>query len=107
MRTVEEYIGKLNLQRHPEGGYFSEIYRSTDKVIPLNDRYRSDNKPITRDAGTSIYFLLDKTDYSAWHVLKSDEIWHFYDGSPMHIHTIDEQGELKTHILGNPCFTDG
>jgi uncharacterized protein len=100
------YIAKFNLEKHIEGGYFGLIYKSEDKIIPLNDRYenldKSSDKP-QRAAGSSIYFLLTENDYSAWHRLKSDEIWHYYDGnSALLIHVIDQEGDLKMITLGNP-----
>ncbi|MBA3660215.1 MAG: cupin domain-containing protein [Gammaproteobacteria bacterium] len=91
-------IKKFNLQPHPEGGYFSVNYKSTDEVKPC-DTKRYDDK--TRSAGSSIYYLLNNNDYSAWHCLKSDELWHFYKGSPINIHILDGEGNLTTHMLGD------
>lgn len=100
LQLAKEYA----LQPHPEGGYFSLVYKSSDKVKPLDkDRYNDEN----RSAGTSIYYLLNKDDYSAWHSLKSDEIWHFYKGSPINIHTIDDNEELRTYLLGDPLKIKG
>jgi uncharacterized protein len=50
---------------------------------------------------------LNNHDYSAWHTLKSDEIWHFYKGSPLNIHVIDKNGNLFTYLLGDPLKTKG
>ncbi|TAK72880.1 MAG: hypothetical protein EPO11_09455 [Gammaproteobacteria bacterium] len=97
-------IKKYNLQQHPEGGYFSATYKSTDEITSTDpNRYNNEK----RSAGTSIYYLLDKSDYSAWHSLKSDETWHFYYGSPIYVYIIDKSGELKTHLLGNSFMTEG
>lgn len=79
MATKAKYwINKLKLQKHPEGGWFREIYRSDD-VIPkdaLPAEFSGD-----RNISTSIYYLLEGEDRSAFHRIKSDEIWHFYTGS--------------------------
>jgi uncharacterized protein len=99
---AQQIIKELNLEPHPEGGFFKAIYKSDDMVKP-SDHARYNNE--SRSAGTSIYYLLNGTDYSAWHVLRSDEIWHFYKGSPLYIHEINEDGELKTHLLGDPFTT--
>ena len=92
-------IKKLNLQKHPEGGYFKEIYRSVE-VIPktaLPDRYSN-----FRNYSTSIYFLLKENDFSAFHRVKSDEIWHYYKGnSSVNIYIINNQGELEEKILSD------
>jgi hypothetical protein len=91
------YIDKLKLQKHPEGGYFNEIYRSdeifTASVLPK--RYDGD-----RAFSTSIYFLLEGKDISAFHKLQSDEIWHFYDGCPVKVYIITPQRTLEERILG-------
>jgi 5'-methylthioadenosine/S-adenosylhomocysteine nucleosidase len=101
---AQQLIEELNLQPHPEGGFFNAIYKSNDIVKPSdNERYNNES----RSAGTSIYYLLNGADYSAWHVLKSDEIWHFYKGSSLYIHVIDKDGELKTSLLGDPKKTKG
>ena len=90
------YIKKLDLIKHPEGGYFKEIYRA-------NELYYVDQpkKTIKRNASTSIYFLLDGRQVSKFHRLKSDELWHFYDGSAIKLYEINEAGEFSTFLLGN------
>jgi len=92
------YIDKLKLQKHPEGGYFNEIYRAdeifTASVLPK--RYNGD-----RVFSTSIYFLLDGKDVSGFHKLQSDEIWHFYDGYPVRVSIITPQRTLEERMLGN------
>ncbi len=94
--AVKTYIEKYNLQRHPEGGYFSETYRSADHVAPKHERYQNEE----RTAGTSIYYLLEGNDFSAFHKIKSDEIWHFYDGCDVEIYVIDPTGKLNSYLLG-------
>lgn len=50
---------------------------------------------------TAIYFLLKKGDISAFHKIKSDEIWHFYEGQRLEIYYLDRNGNLETILLGN------
>lgn len=99
MNTNTEYwINKLNLSKHPEGGYFKEVYRA-DEIINKNslpERYIGDRK-----FSTSIYFLLDGNDKSHFHKLKSDEIWHFYEGSSVSVYIIYPDGILEIKKLGN------
>jgi len=95
--NAEFWIEQLQLQPHPEGGYFREIYRS-EETIPaemLAPRYNS-----KRSIATSIYFLLKSGKVSSFHRLKSDEIWHFYMGSPVKVYIIDPDGVLSEIILG-------
>ena len=91
------YINKLKLQKHPEGGYFNEIYRSGEifEASVLPERYMGN-----RAFSTSIYFLLDGKDISTFHKLQSDEIWHFYDGSPVRIYIITPERALEERVLG-------
>ena len=91
MKTAEDWIRTLHLIKHPEGGYYKEVYRAADEVH-LQDR--------TRRASTSIYFLLSAGDFSALHQIKSDELWHFYDGSPLTVHRLCLDGAYRTFVLG-------
>ena len=54
-----------------------------------------------RPASTLIYYLLVGNQYSAIHRVKSDEIWHFYLGSPVTIHIINEDRISPRIQLGN------
>lgn len=91
------YIDKLKLLPHPEGGYYMEIYRSGEfiDIRGLPKRYK--NK---RVFSTSIYFLLEGQQVSKFHRLKSDEVWHFYDGDPVKIYILDNNKNLDEVILG-------
>lgn len=92
------WIEKLQLNRHVEGGAFREIYRSAltipRKSLPLF--FQGD-----RNVSTSIYFLLAKGEFSAWHRIASDECWHFYFGDPLVIYEIGHNRKLQVHRLGN------
>lgn len=96
-REARKYIDRLHLQPHPEGGYFKEIYRSGEIIRPegLPKRFRKE-----RAVSTSIYFLLEGKQVSNFHRIKSDEIWHFYDGCGVKIFAIDNSGLLSQYNLG-------
>lgn len=85
-QNATDWISQLNLQPHPEGGYYKEVFRSADRV----QRAGSD---VLRHVCTSIYYLLENTEYSGFHRIKSDEIWYFHKGVPLHIHVITASGE--------------
>ncbi|MCZ7611434.1 MAG: cupin domain-containing protein [Ignavibacterium sp.] len=89
------YIQKLQLKKHPEGGYYREIYRAAEMHY-----VDSIPKALRRNISTSIYFLLEGKQISKFHKLKSDEQWHFYDGSAVKIYVIDERGKLIEYLLG-------
>jgi len=90
-KIKEEIIRRFNLQVHPEGGYFAETYRA-DSIVNIEGK--------TRNISTAIYYLLEDTDFSAFHRIKSDEVWHFYAGENLEIVEITSKGLLKKHLLG-------
>jgi len=89
-----ELIARLKLEPHPEGGFFRETYRASGNVT-------RENESELRSASTAIYFLLCDGAHSAWHRIRSDEVWHFYAGDPIDVHVLDANGALVTHRLGN------
>ncbi|MDT0644098.1 cupin domain-containing protein [Zunongwangia sp. F363] len=95
-KEANEIIRKLDLQPHPEGGYFRETYRSKEAIEEAS-LPGFENK---RNFSTCIYFLLTSDTFSAFHKIKQDEIWHFYDGSPIRLHTISEEGRHAEVIIG-------
>jgi len=97
MKTAEYYIQKLKLTAHPEGGWFKEVYRSNEIIMKsaLFGRYSNE-----RAFSTSIYFLLESEQKSLLHKLNSDEIWHFYDGSPLKLFLLDKDGNVSEIHLG-------
>lgn len=98
MRTASYWIKTLNLQKHPEGGWFKEVYRSAEM---LRSTVLPENFSGDRSISTSIYYLLEDDDFSAFHRIKSDELWHFYTGtSAIEIVSIENQ-KIRKQILGN------
>ncbi|WP_373058147.1 cupin domain-containing protein [Zunongwangia sp. H14] len=95
-REAREIIKKLDLKPHPEGGYFRETYRSKEEIEEAH-LPGFDSK---RNFSTCIYFLLTSSTFSAFHKIKQDEIWHFYDGAPIRLHLISEEGEHSEVIIG-------
>lgn len=88
---------KLELISHVEGGAFKEVYRSA-MVLPqekLTKEHLGD-----RNASTGIYFLLEYGEFSAFHRIASDELWHFYDGDTLTVYEIKASGALIKHLLG-------
>ncbi len=94
---AEYYIKKLGLEKHPEGGYFKETYRADESIEKQNLPSRYNGQ---RVFATSIYFLLESSKVSFFHKLKSDEIWHFYDGSPVKLYIIKNENEITEIVLG-------
>lgn len=93
----ESIISKLSMQKHPEGGYYAQTYRSP---ININGKYLDIDKGEYRPLSTSIYFMLSDNDVSHFHRLKSDEIWYYHGGKPLVVAIIDDMGKLSEHELG-------
>ncbi len=100
MLEASYWVEKLGLLPHPEGGFYKENYRSGLTINVENGRERFPNG---RSFSTGIYYLLEKGDFSAFHRIKSDEMWHFYAGDPLEIYFFDAGGLLQRIKLGkNP-----
>lgn len=97
MANANTWIKKLKLLPHPEGGYYRELYRSKEIITKdaLPTRYNA-----SRNFATSIYYLLKGKQFSAWHKIKSDEIWHHYDGCAITIHTVRDNRIYQKLVLG-------
>ena len=88
---VAELIATLDLQPHPEGGYYREIFRSALEVAPADGRG-------PRAALTTIYFLLPPGAHSRWHRVASDEVWHLYEGGPLALLQLDADATSLARI---------
>ena len=93
MKNEQYWIKQLELEAHPEGGYFKETYRAKETVNNRNG--------LKRSASTGIYFLMTGTAFSAFHKIESDEMWHFYDGAALSVYIILPTGELDILKIGN------
>ncbi|HKY21712.1 MAG TPA: cupin domain-containing protein [Vicinamibacterales bacterium] len=78
---AEQLIRELGLQPHPEGGHYVEVHRSP--------------------AVTTIYFLIRADEKSCWHRVRSEEIWHFYEGAPLDLLQLSpDAADLERIVLG-------
>ena len=82
-----EVIALLQLERHPEGGWFRETFRDSHTVDG-------------RAASTAIYYLLDVGEVSEWHRVDAAEAWHWHAGGPMVITTSQNGHDAAAHHLG-------
>jgi predicted cupin superfamily sugar epimerase len=94
MESASEIVARLGLSPHPEGGWFREVHRAAERIETPRG---------SRAALTTIYYLLERRQLSRWHVVASDEIWHFYAGAPLELLVYDARARaLQTHLLGPP-----
>jgi predicted cupin superfamily sugar epimerase len=96
--TAQFYISNYNLQKHPEGGWYKETYKSKETVPAAGLPERFDG---SRSFCTAIYFLIEQGNFSAFHRIKSDECWHFYAGGALLVYIITPDGKLDIVHLGN------
>ena len=100
--TAETWIEKLQLIPHPEGGFYKETYRSSS-LMPANT---FNDFPSSRNVSTAIYFLIPSDKFSAFHKIKSDELWFHHAGSSLLIHYFDSSNQIQTNKLGNDLEND-
>lgn len=89
MQSAEDIIRLLELEPHPESGYYREMFRDSRTVDG------------GRAASTAIYFLLVKGQRSYWHRVDATEVWHYYAGAPMELRIVEEEaggGEVLVRL---------
>jgi predicted cupin superfamily sugar epimerase len=96
-KDANYWIQKLALEPHPEGGFYRQTYKAA-LVLPREALPPQFSGP--RAVSTAIYFLLEGKNFSAFHRLRSDELWHFHVGGALVVHVIDEQGRYSEIQLG-------
>ncbi len=96
--TAAYFVQKFSMIEHPEGGWYKETYRSSEGISEsaLPDRFSGN-----RNFSTAIYFLVEGHQFSSFHRIKSDELWHFYAGGRLNIYVINLNGELEIIRLGS------
>lgn len=86
--TEREVVALLDLAPHPEGGWYRETWRG------------GPGPSGARAAGSAIYYLLGAGDFSHWHRVDADEIWHWYAGGPLALSTSSNGVDAASHRLG-------
>ncbi|MFB6356049.1 MAG: cupin domain-containing protein [bacterium] len=88
MENYEHWVEKLELEPHPEGGYYKRTYTSDTKLQS------------GRACSSAIIYLLHSGEKSRLHRLGSDEMWHFYGGESLTIHQFCEKERYQRRTLG-------
>ncbi|WP_342750402.1 cupin domain-containing protein [Aureitalea marina] len=97
MEEIQQLVQQLRLLPHPEGGYYRETYRSDGLV---SDFDLGNGQQAVRNYSTAIYFLLTQGNFSAFHRIRQDEVWHHYKGDSIRLHMIDPLGEYSEVKIG-------
>ena len=85
--SASEIIALLRMQPHPEGGHYVETFRD-----PAG--------PKERGFSTSIYFLLQAGEVSAWHRVDAAEHWFWHAGGPLALSISEDGRKAYAHRLG-------
>jgi len=93
--TAKKIIKDFKLEKHPEGGYYRRVWCSEVK----SDFSKNNSTEILNNA-SHIYYLLEKNDFSAFHRINNEELWHHYSGSTIRIFILNSDGKLETQLLG-------
>ena len=88
-------IEQLELEAHPEGGFYRRTFESK--------LFMADSEGREVRIASAIYYYLASDDFSAWHRLDTDEMFHFYSGTSLTLHMINSEGKLSHISLGDPC----
>jgi predicted cupin superfamily sugar epimerase len=88
MTSADELIEQLQLEKHPEGGWYRETWRG-----PENEDGRA--------IGTAILFLLKAGEASHWHRVDAHEMWIWQHGDPLDLQIADSDDDTpRSCILG-------
>jgi predicted cupin superfamily sugar epimerase len=97
MSELPDWAQRLDLSPHPEGGWYRETWRSglltPQSALPPD--YAG-----ARSAGTAILFLLMPGQQSAWHTVRSAELWLYHRDSPLVLEVGAEHNSAATYLLG-------
>jgi len=89
--TATDIIKTLNLERHPEGGWYRQTWAGKTET----------GGEAGRASGTCIYFLLARGEASHWHKVDATEIWLYHSGAPLILSlSATDQGPASDHVLG-------
>lgn len=97
LKDANYWIKQLKLQPHPEGGHYTETYKS--QIYSSNSELN--NCVTNKHCSSLIYFLLKDNEYSAFHKLNSDEVWIYNSGGSVNIYIIDSSGKLTIEKFGS------
>ena len=86
-----ELLDILGMRPHPEGGHYAELFRSPQRVQVID-------RDLERSAVTTIYFLLAEGEFSRWHRVVSDEIWHYHEGDAIELLLFDDRGFRRVRL---------
>ncbi|MEO0939758.1 MAG: cupin domain-containing protein [Pseudomonadota bacterium] len=88
----QEIITRMNLEPHPEGGFYRQTWAAEGAGRPL---------------ATCIYFLLTEGERSHWHKVDADELWLFHAGAPLTLRIAETEAGPATARTLSPDLSVG
>jgi len=85
--SASEIIALLQMKPHPEGGHYVETFRDLEG-------------PEGRGFSSSIYFLLQAGEVSAWHRVDAGEHWFWHAGGPLALSISEDGNKAYAQRLG-------
>jgi predicted cupin superfamily sugar epimerase len=98
MTDLPDWARPLNLAPNPEGGWFRRTWTSD---VTIGRSALPSDYPGPRSAGTAILFLLMPGQQSAWHTVRSAELWLHHRGSPLLLEIGADRSGAMTSVLGS------
>lgn len=98
MTELPDWLRQLDLAPHPEGGWYRETWRSE---LTIGESALPPEYVGPRSAGTAILFALMPGQHSAWHTVRSAELWFHHRGGPLELEIGRDQATATTHLLGS------
>jgi predicted cupin superfamily sugar epimerase len=90
---AEKIIAQHGLKPLPaEGGFYRQVWVSAVRL------------PGGRAAASTIWFLLTREDFSAWHRVDAEEVWQFHSGDPvthLQLDSTASNGGVRETTLGD------
>ena len=90
-QRIAEIVRELKLEKHPEGGWFAEVYTALVSFAEGSGQ---------RALAGSIYYLLGGADISAFHEIDCDELWYYHEGSGLRVYILKMDGQVEERLLG-------
>lgn len=101
--TAKDWIEKLDMVPHPEGGYYTRPFISSEKYI------RHDIPGVCsseRKLWTSEYMLFEPGMIMTFHSLRSESVWYYHHGAALKMYLLSPEGDLYERKLGMDFESD-
>jgi predicted cupin superfamily sugar epimerase len=101
MHSVKDIVHALQLEPHPEGGFYRRTYKNQDGPAVPGKALNADN----RGHASAIYYL-QMPEFSLWHRTDGDELWFWHAGAPLKLEVRQDDESVEARTLG-PDFASG